>query len=246
MLISLCPLKAQIVYEPLEKDVYSYLERLSNKGIIELADLVKPLTKKYISEKLIEAKSKFELLTELEKDELEFFEKDYFFEIKGFTDENKDKKYLSYFESDAAERFRFFSYSDKTFKLNASPIFGFKLTYPDKNRKIHSWMGISTYGYILNNIGISLYFKTNNEKGTGIDILRGFTPETGIIPEIHDNGKDIAYTEVRSSISADWGWGNLVVAKDFIEYGYAKFGNLVLSNKAPSFPYIRIELKPVD
>ena len=35
-------------------------------------------------------------------------------------------------------------------------------------------------------------------------------------------------------VSIDWGWGNAVVAKDFIEYGYAKSGNLVLSNKAPS------------
>ncbi|MBK9282732.1 MAG: hypothetical protein IPM51_00220, partial [Sphingobacteriaceae bacterium] len=59
-------------------------------------------------------------------------------------------------------------------------------------------------------------------------------------------GRDIAYTDVRSSISADWGWGNVVIAKDFIEYGYAKFGNLVLSNKAPSFPFIRLDIKPVD
>src|SRR4030066_327644 len=246
LLTILDPLRAQIAYEPLDKGVYPFLERLNHKGIIELNDLIKPLSKKYISEKLLEAKSKIEMLTELEKHELEFFEKDYFLEIQGFAGENKDEKYLSYFEGDAADRYRFFSYSDKIFKLNASPIFGFKLTYPDKERKIHSWMGISTYGYILNNIGVSLYFKTNNEKGTGIDILRDFTPETGIIPEIHDNGKDIAYTEVRSSLSFDWNWGDLVIAKDFIEYGYEKFGKIVLSNKAPSFPYIRINLKPVD
>ena len=37
-----------------------------------------------------------------------------------------------------------------------------------------------------------------------------------------------------------------MVAKDFIEYGYAKSGNLVLSNKAPSFPFIKLQLNPVD
>jgi len=237
---------SQIVYEPLNKDVYPFLERLSHKGIIELNDLVKPLSKKYISGKLLEAKSKIERLTELEKDELEYFEKDYFLEIEGFNEKNKDKKYLSYFEGDAADRFRFFSYSDKTFKLNASPILGFKITYPEKERIFHTWMGISTYGYLLNNIGVSFHFKTNNEKGNKLDIKKDFTPETGIIPDVSDRGRDISYTEVTSSISADWGWGNVVIAKDYIEYGYAKFGNLVLSNKAPSFPYIRIELKPVD
>ncbi|OGU38658.1 MAG: hypothetical protein A2315_13215 [Ignavibacteria bacterium RIFOXYB2_FULL_35_12] len=237
---------AQIVYEPLYKTVYPFMERLSHRGIIELNDLIKPLSKKYIADKLLEAKSKVEMLTDLEKEELEFFEKDYFLEIEGFAEKNIDKKYLSYFEGDEAERFRFFSYSDKTFKLNANPILGFKLKYPEKERILHTWMGISTYGYLLNNIGISLHFQTNNEKGNKLDIKKEFTPETGIIPEVSDYGRDISYTEVTSSISADWGWGNVVIAKDYIEYGYAKFGNLVLSNKAPSFPYIRIDLKPVD
>lgn len=246
MLIIFYPLRSQIVYEPLYKDVYPYLERLSHKGIIEFTDLVKPLSKKYIAEKLIEAKSNIEMLTELERDELEFFEKDYFLEINRFAEENENQKYLNYFEDDEAERFRFFSYGDKTFKAVASPILGFDIAFPDKDRIFHSWMGLSAYSYLLNNIGISLYFKTNNEKGNSLDIKRDFTPKTGIIPEVHDNERDISYTDVRSSISADWGWGNVVIAKDYIEYGYAKFGKLVLSNKAPSFPYIRIEIKPVD
>jgi len=246
ILIIFYPLRSQIVYEPLYKDVYPYLERLSHKGIIEFADLVKPLSKKYIAEKLIEAKNNIEMLTELERDELEFFEKDYFLEIHRFAEENENQKYLNYFEDDEAERFRFFSYGDKTFKAVASPILGFDIAFPDKDRIFHFWMGLSAYSYLLNNIGISLYFKTNNEKGNSLDIKRDFTPKTGIIPEVHDNERDISYTDVRSSISADWGWGNVVIAKDYIEYGYAKFGKLVLSNKAPSFPYIRIEIKPVD
>ncbi|MBK9285104.1 MAG: hypothetical protein IPM51_12450 [Sphingobacteriaceae bacterium] len=246
LLLMLYPLKAQIVYEPLDNDVYPFLERLSNKGIIELDDLIKPLSKKYISEKLVEARTKMEMLTNLEKDELEFFEKNYFLETSSFSKENIDKKFLSYFEGDEVERYRFFSYADNTFKLIANPIFGFNLIYPEKERIFRTWMGISTYGYLLDKIGISFYFKTNNEKGSNLDIKRDFTPETGIIPEISDYGRDIAYTDVRSSISADWGWGNVVIAKDFIEYGYAKFGNLVLSNKAPSFPFIRLDIKPVD
>jgi hypothetical protein len=107
-------------------------------------------------------------------------------------------------------------------------------------------MGISAYSYLLDNIGISLYFRTNNEKGDILDIVKDFTPETGIIPEVHDYGRDIAYTEVRSSIAYDWEWGDIIAAKDFLQYGYEKFGKLVLSSKAPSFPYIRLDLKPVD
>ena len=183
------------------------------------------------------------MLNGLEKEELAFFEKDYYLEIEGFSKKNEDKKSLNYFEKDTAGRFRAFSYSDKTFKLNADPIIGYQVTFPGKDRNIHSWEGIYSYGYFSDNIGVSMDFRSNNEHGTNIDGEKDFTPETGIIPVGSDN---IDYTEVKSMVSIDWGWGNAVVAKDFIEYGYAKSGNLVLSNKAPSFPYIRLQLNPVD
>ncbi|OGV01867.1 MAG: hypothetical protein A2330_00885 [Ignavibacteria bacterium RIFOXYB2_FULL_36_7] len=183
------------------------------------------------------------MLNGLEKEELAFFEKDYYLEIEGFSKKNEDKKSLNYFEKDTAGRFRAFYYSDKTFKLNADPIIGYQVTFPGKDRNIHSWVGIYSYGYFSDNIGVSMDFRSNNEHGTNIDGEKDFTPETGIIPVGSDN---IDYTEVKSMVSIDWGWGNAVVAKDFIEYGYAKSGNLVLSNKAPSFPYIRLQLNPVD
>ena len=39
---------SQVVYEPLWHDVYNYLERLSQKGVIEFDDLFKPVPRKYI------------------------------------------------------------------------------------------------------------------------------------------------------------------------------------------------------
>ncbi len=246
LLILIKPVWSQVVYESLNNDVYEYLERLSLKGTIEINDLVKPLSRKYISEKLLEAKSKIELLTDLDKDELEYYLKDYFLEIEAFAEENKNEKYLSYFERDASGRYRMFSYADNRFKINASPILGYGLKFPENYRNVHSWMGISSYSYLLNSIGLSFNFVSNNENGTGLDIDREFTKETGIIPEVHDNGRDIGYTEITSSISVDWGWGSVAIAKDFLQYGYEKMGNLVLSTKAPSFPFIRLELKPVD
>lgn len=245
-ILSLGSLKAQVVYEPLDNGVYSFLDRLTNKGIIEFDDLVKPLSRKYIAEKILEAESKIQMLTDLEKEELEFYKKDYFLEIEGFDKKNDDKKFLSIFGEDGAGRFRVFSYSDKIFKFNVSPLLGYQMSFPGRNRNIHSWMGISAYGYFSDNFGISMGFKTNNEHGTSIDIKKDFTPETGVIPVVYYPGNSIDYSEVTTSVSFDWDWGNAVIAKDFIEYGYAKSGNLVLSNKAPSFPYIKLQLNPVD
>ena len=138
-----------------------------------------------------------------------------------------------------------FSYSDKIFQFGASPIAGYQISYPGADRNIHSWIGVYGFSYFLNSIGISFEYKTNNERGNSVDSKKDFTPETGIIVSKHDYGKNIDYSDVNSTISYDWKWGDAEVAKDYIEYGYAKSGNIVLSNKAPSFPYFRIHLNPV-
>jgi hypothetical protein len=74
LLISfISPANAQVVHEPLHSDVYNYLRRLSQRGVIVFNDTFKPLSRKYISQKLIEAGEKSGSLTPLEKEELLYF-----------------------------------------------------------------------------------------------------------------------------------------------------------------------------
>ncbi len=40
---------SQVVYEPLHRDVYNFLARLSQKGVIEFYDEIRPLARKYIA-----------------------------------------------------------------------------------------------------------------------------------------------------------------------------------------------------
>ena len=240
---------SQVVFEPLWHDVYTYLDRLSQKGVIEYDDLVKPLPRVYIYKKLVEAEKKEDQLTNLEKEELNYFKKEYFFESKLSGDTTQYKMLSNFFGKDEAGRFRLFSYSDSTFKIDLSPIVGYQLTFPGKERNRNSWNGLYTYGYLSNFLGYSMDLRVHNESGSYVDAYKYFTPDEGIIPnirthlEIHSNTID--YSEVKAMISASWGWGDFVFAKDFITYGYSKSGNLVLSDKAPSFPYVRIDLHPL-
>lgn len=236
---------SQVVFESIDKDIYSYLERLGNKGVIQIDDLFRPFSRYYIGEKLNEAREKIRHLTELEREELEFYEKEYYWEQNGFGSLNGNK-YLSYFETGKSGRYHIFSYNDDTFKFNAVPQLGFKQTFIDKDKNFLSEMGLDLYGYLLNNIGFSLEIKTNNIRGEAIDITREFTPQTGFLPDVRDRGRDVGYSDVNASISVDWRWGSASISKDYMQYGYAKFGNLILSNKAPSFPHIKLQLNPVD
>src|SRR5690606_26323495 len=86
---------AQVVYEPLHRDVYQYLSRLAQKGIIEFDDLIKPVSRTYIAEKLFSLNDKLESLTVLEIEEMNFYLKDFYRELKFVDKEDYDGKSMT-------------------------------------------------------------------------------------------------------------------------------------------------------
>lgn len=242
---------AQVVYEPLHRDVYQYLSRLAQKGIIEFDDQVKPVSRIYIAEKLIEINSKHSVITSLEKDELDFYLMDFNRELRFLGNENIEWEEMRIVGRDNAGRMRLFSYADNLFNINVSPIFGYKMGKRDDAKATHFWNGVYMYGYLTDHIGVSFDFRDNNESGTTIDKFKSFTPITGtnerndllIFPYSPDK---VEYSEAKTVISGNWKWGAVSVGKDFFEWGYGESGKLVLSQKAPSFPFIRLDINPVD
>lgn len=245
---------AQIVFEPISNvDIYNFLNRLAQKGVIEFYDNIKPVSRKYISEKLEELKQSEIDLTSLEKEELEFYLKEYGVERLFSNEDKKDSSVLSIirndrnilFGYDKYDRWRLFSYSSDLFKVNVSPVLGIELGKNDGAKQTHIWNGVSLYGYITDKIGFSFYFRDNDETGDNIDRTKAFTPETGVIVAKGTNN-GIQYSEVHANISTDWSWGEITIGKDFLNWGYGKSGLLVLSDKAPSFPFIRLDINPTD
>ena len=244
----------QTVYEPLYSDVYKFLSRMSQKGIIEFDDLIKPVTREYIAGKLMEVKSKMENgrwkmegVTNVEKEELEFYLQDYTFELSFLKGENEhpiSNGQFSILNSSTGRR-RLFSYSDSLFKLNLSPVLGYEIGAQNKKSYSHLWNGVYLYGYLSDYLGFSFDFRDNSETGDNIDRTKSFTPVTGITIA-GGTGNNIQYSEAHATISINWNWGNFTVGKDFLEWGYGESGKLVLSQKAPSFPFIRLDIKPVE
>jgi len=244
-------IQAQVVYEPLYEDVYNFLRRVSQKGIIEFDDLIRPLSRKYISEKLLEADSLSAQLTSLERDELKFFLKDFYHERWLSEGNDKQTEHLDYFGFDPAERWRMFSYGGDGFKLNASLILGAEIGSVKDAKQTHFWNGIYSYGYIYDVLGFSFDFRDNTESGTTLDKTKSFTPETGVVARTDANFYEyppdkMEYSEAKMMLATDWKWGSLAAGKEFLEWGYGDNGLLVMSQKAPSFPLIRLDVNPVE
>ncbi len=115
----------------------------------------------------------------------------------------------------------------------------------------HFWNGIYSYGYIYDVLGFSFDFRDNTENGNTIDKTKRFTPETGVNARTSENYYDYSedkmeYSEAKMMLATDWKWGSLAVGKEFIEWGYGDNGLIVMSQKAPSFPLIRLDINPVE
>ena len=242
---------AQIVYEPVGRDIYPFLERLSQKGLIIFDDQVRPVARIYIAEKLLEINSKTDQLTALEKEEAAFYMKDFGLEAefirteKSNSGENHSKLFINYFGNDQFGRLRLFSYSDSLFKLNASPILGMEIGKNAGSKNTHTWNGVGLYGYIGRGLGFSFDFRDNSETGLTIDKTKQFTPVTGVIVAKQDVN-NIQYSETHVTLATNWSWGEVSVGKDFMEWGYGESGKLVMSTKAPSFPFVRLDVHPTD
>jgi hypothetical protein len=242
---------AQVVYEPLHRDVYSFLSRLSQKSVIVFDDQVRPVSRKYIAQKLIEASEKSSLLTALEKEELGFFNKDFKFEFDILNNIKIDSKQIDIIGYDKGDRLRLFSYQDNLFSLNVSPILGLKIGSRDGEKLTHIWNGVYAYGYIDNYLGFSFDFRDNSESGKTIDKDKAFTPVTGVEGRTDENifnysSEKTEYSEINAVVAADWSWGSFSVGKGFNEWGYGESGLLVLSKKPPSYGFIKLDVKPVD
>ncbi|HSP88787.1 MAG TPA: capsule assembly Wzi family protein [Ignavibacteriaceae bacterium] len=231
---------SQIIFEPSYSSVYNFLNRLSVKGVFIFNDELRPVSRIRIAEKLIEAECNLEELTSTEREELMYYKRDFNPEILIIR--NSDQQKTIFFNDDSETGFRPFLYRDKNFSITADPILGFTYRRQYGDNFNHRFNGFTFSGY-YQQTGFNFYFRDNEEIGNTIDVQRKISPETGIVRHSYD-GKNLQYSFVRGLVSHSWSWGNVNFGKEDLEWGSGRRGQLILSSKAPSFPFIRLILEP--
>ena len=219
---------SQVVYTPVNSEVYNFLERLSLKQIFQLDDEAKPYSRKYIAGLLLEIDRHKEQLSDLEIQELKYHEQEYAYELND--PEN--------------ERWFLFSHSDSLFSLKLSPIAGYGISSTGDANGHSRWIGLSTFGTYSDWFGASFDLRDKGEFGDNVDKEKQYSPVTGAWYKNADGG--IEYSDVKGSINFNWDWGSVGLIKDYFSWGHGGFGQLILSEKAPSYPYIRFNIKPAS
>ncbi len=224
--LQITSLHAQQVYERNDLEINYFLSSMSQKGYIEWDDLIYPITKEKIKQALSEIVEKKYLLNSLEKKELNFYLQEY----------NNQRKQLVY------------KY-DSSFSLHIDPIFTGSYHAGSGINYKQSSIGVSIWGGIGKNLGYQFSFQDINLNGTQFDtsINSNYQQGTRGIVALNDPNikQQINYTDLRGSLIYHFKKGSISVGQDALTWGYGENGQLVLSNKAPLYPYIRLDYQPL-
>ena len=228
---------SQNVWENTNTEVHPFLYRMAQKGFIEYNDLMKPINRVSIINALNTIQQKDSTLTTIEKQELAFY-------LQEYTRPLKEQ--ISLFKKDQNKRWRAGALVAKDFELYIDPLLGIN-NFTGTNKNIQQLSnGFELWGNAgkNKNIGYQVYYRDYTETGTVNNNFREESPTPGYII-VGAKYNKINYTSIRAKINYSFKKGNISLGKDNLIWGYGENSNIVLSNKAPSYPYIRLDYNPL-
>jgi hypothetical protein len=235
---------SQVVYENVKRtNIYDFLDELANEKLISINSVVKPYSRMFIAEKLQEAYEQKDQLSKRQKEEIEFYMKDYRLELvyntKGMKPLNifPKKDHLATSLNPIAVTYR-----DSMVGFSLRPIYGVEYFINSNESAFHRYGGAEMYLYVGKNFG-GYGSLTDNHENVLLTSPTYFNQRTGAPVKGSTKG-GFDYSETRGGIMASWGWGAIGFVKDQAQWGSNYYGSNILSGRTPSYGQLKIELKP--
>ena len=244
MMQNISPLNAQV--QSHQSTVIDFLSRMAQKGKIEFNDFIKPVDRKIIFQKLEELQNQKDL-SAIEQKELQFF-------IAGFALENPkvikignstSPQFIAFkkLKSNPSAQQHLIAYKDNDFGIIVDPVGN--VTIHSRNGKSNTIQGkgFQLAGYAGKRIGFQLSFMDINEQGR-FDSIRMDNELPGLVKKETTNPKILNYSQMNATLSFRLNKGMITVGQDQHVMGYGKYGNIVLSDKAPAYPFYALNYQP--
>ena len=241
--LSFATSQSQIIYEDTRSMIYPFLTRLADKGLVELQDVILPITHQQINACLQALQLKRNLLSKIELAELDFYKREYQVPVQPTDTVMQALKIL---EKDNAQRLRGATVGNGNFFMQLDPVTGMKV-FSAKNQSVTQYgTGANIKGYLGKHFNFQFYYRDITESGKGIDYKKTSTDELGIIKKDTSLQTSLNYSDLRATLSFQFKNGSITVGQDQMSFGYANHGRIVLSDKSPSFPLIRLDYRPLS
>ncbi len=236
-----------IPYHSNHEDLYDFLSELRVLGIVEYNPAVLPLSRKEIADMLLHADSTTQL-NAIQKKELAFWMQDFTKDV-GTGKVLKASKFLKrrdFADRDIKKRLDLFYFANDLFQVTVNPIFsGVGGINNNGDFSLKNWRGGQMFGRIGK--GFGFYFSlVDFVEQPNWSSSPNLSPELGgVYRGSQTTNRRIEYYELKGGVTYGWKWGNVGIVKDHLELGSAGRTQIILSNRAPSFPRFHLQLKPV-
>lgn len=233
--------QAQIVWENPKLPINSFLSRQAQKGNINITDFILPMSRKEIAFNLSALEDSLHKLSAIEKQELSFYLQEY----AEFNENRIDS--TSFLKKDPYGRWRVLTVDKDDFTLRAEPVIGIETIQGAGKGVLRNSGGLQFWGHVGKRFSFQAFFTDITERGTGIDTIRQFSNETGIVrfENLKKDARLLSYSNFRGSVSYEFKNGSISLGNDQLIWGYGENGRLVMSDKAPAYPFIRLDYQPL-
>lgn len=242
--------------------VYDLMDELANDGVISVNSAVKPYSREFIAHSLEIARQN-QNISPRQRKEIQFYLDEFSLERDtmpvtnyGMLVQNKNST-LAVIEPA-------YRYKDNLFRAKISPIIGMDVSKNKSDSYQKRWYGaelqamvgthFSFYASLRDvsqdknllaarqyyNVGAKSPYTGNDTSITKPGYISNITG--GAYKLNGTSGGD--YSEMRCGVYYTWKWGHLGLAKDQVIFGDAYNGSNILSGSTPTFPFIKLNLKP--
>jgi hypothetical protein len=236
---------SQVVYEHISNtNIYDFLDELANNKIIDINSAIKPYSRKFIAEKLEEAKLKEQQLNKRQRNELYFYLQGFQFELPGVM--------LFKEKADAFKKNKNWAtainplgiyYKNPHFVFMLKPILGYSY-HTNKNGSFrHSYGGVSFSATLGKHFAFYTSLRDNTLSKNVIQPDFFVTDQAA--PVKNFSPTDIEFSEARGGLTYSWKWGSVGLVKDNVRWGSGYGQTNILSGRTPSFAMITFNLHPV-
>lgn len=222
--------------------VYDLLDELANDNLIELNTTVKPYSRSFIAEKLLEVVDN-QSLNNRQKQEIRFFLKEFSLEQNLLPDAKFQLWNTSL--SKAAFVPPAFHYRDSLFRARITPLLGLHVNYnPNATHKniIKRWYGAEFQAMIGKHLSVYGSLRDISVDGDTLASYNYLNNLPGYEYKEASYGGD--FSDSRGGIKYANNWGSIGLVKDNLVWGDSYHSANILSGRTPSFPMITLNLKP--
>lgn len=222
---------------------YELMDELAGYGLIEVNSAVKPYGRKWIQHQLstvVSDEEKMKSLPRRLQQELKMLVEELALEagrlpVSKLSVWNNQTHSIAFWPPE-------YNYYSNSFQASIRPILGMHLWTNAHGTIDRRWFGASFHGYLGNYIAV--YGNLRDISHSSTDLLSGPTYLNSQPGYVYTQGTD--YSDSRGGIILGSNRYSIALVKDEVVWGDNLNGSNIISGRAPTFPMIKLQLKPAD